>query len=83
MKDFMSIGTDFQSIYFTSTIFLKDKINGVHVTQFQLAYIIDTTHPSHKTCLSCAVKYIICGVKINLWNYMSGRIAEIKIKQEY
>ena len=31
-----------------STIFLRYKIDGVRVPQFQLAYINDTTHPSHK-----------------------------------
>ena len=39
MKDFVSFGTDNQSMYFISTIFLKDKINGVLVPQFQLVYI--------------------------------------------
>ena len=27
---------------------LKDKINGIRVPQFKLAYICDTTYPSHK-----------------------------------
>ena len=27
---------------------LKDKINGVHVPQFKIAYILDTTHPSYE-----------------------------------
>ena len=31
MKDFVSFGTDFQSMYFMSSVFLKDKINGVCV----------------------------------------------------
>ena len=44
----MSFGTDRQSMYFMSTIFLKDNINGVRVPKFQLDYIRDTTHPSHK-----------------------------------
>ena len=44
----MPFGTDFQSIYSMLTIFLKDNINGVRVLQFQLAYICDTTYPSHK-----------------------------------
>ena len=29
-------------------VFLKYKINGVYVPQFQIAYIRDTTRPSHK-----------------------------------
>ena len=32
---------------FMSTKFLKDKINVVRVTKFQLAYICDTTYPLH------------------------------------
>ena len=45
MKEFVSFSTNIQSIYFMSTIFLKGNINGVRVTQFQLACISDTTHP--------------------------------------
>ena len=48
MKEFVSFGTDLQSIYFMSTRFLKDKIGGVCVPQFQLSYIRNTTHPLHK-----------------------------------
>ena len=48
MKDIVPFGMDCKQMYFMSTKFLKDKINGVHVTQFQLAYICNTTHPSHK-----------------------------------
>ena len=47
MKDFMSIGTDCQPMYFMSTIFLKDIIDGVHVPQFQFSYIRNKTHTSH------------------------------------
>ena len=36
MKDFVSFGTDSQSIYFISIKLLKDKINGVRVPKFQL-----------------------------------------------
>ena len=43
------------------TILLKDKIDGVRAQQFQLAYICDKIHPSHKNWLICVVKYIICG----------------------
>ena len=47
IKDFVSLDTDLQSIYFMSNIFLKEKNNGVHVPQFQLSYISNTTHPSY------------------------------------
>ena len=60
MKDFVLSGTGFQSMYFMSTIFLKDNIYGFRVPLFQLAYIRDTTHPSLKISLSCVVKYIVC-----------------------
>ena len=52
-------------MYFMSNILLNDKIYGVHVTQLQLAEIWDTTHPLHKKWLSCVVKYLLCGGKIN------------------
>ena len=48
MKGCFSLRKYCQSIYFMSTRFLKDHINGVHVSQFQLTYIRDTAHPSHK-----------------------------------
>ena len=48
MKDFLSSVTDHHSIYFMSTILLKDNIDGVRVPQFQLSYICNTNHPSHK-----------------------------------
>ena len=44
----MSFGTDCHSIYFMSTIFLKDNTDQALVPQFQLAYICDTTNPSNK-----------------------------------
>ena len=47
MKGSVSLGTDCQSIYFISTIFLKFAINGVRVPQFKLYYIRNTTHTSH------------------------------------
>ena len=34
-------------MYFMSNRFLEDNINGVRVTKFQIAYIRDTTNPSH------------------------------------
>ena len=37
MKNVLSFSTDNQSMYFMSTRFLKGKINGVCVTEFQLA----------------------------------------------
>ena len=41
-------------MYFMSNIFLKDMINEVHVTQFKLDYIYNTTHISHKNvCKLC------------------------------
>ena len=49
MKDFVAFRTDFQSMYFMSIILLKYNINGFRVTQFQLDYICDTNHHSHKT----------------------------------
>ena len=48
MKYFVSFVTDRQSMYFMSTIFLTDNINGVRVPQFQIAYISKTTNPQHK-----------------------------------
>ena len=39
MKDFLSFVTDLQSMFFVSTILLKYNICGLHVPQFQLAYI--------------------------------------------
>ena len=60
MKDFVSFGTYHQSMYFMSTILLKYKIDGVLVPKFQLAYIYDTTNPSHKILvkLCCEVRYM-------------------------
>ena len=49
MKDFVPLSTDYHSMYFMSTILLKYKINGARVPQFQLAYLLDTTHTSHKS----------------------------------
>ena len=42
MNDFVSFGTDHQSIFFMSNRFVKDKNNGVCVPEFQLAHIRDT-----------------------------------------
>ena len=47
-NEFVSFRTDCQSMYFMSTRFLKNKINGLRVPQFQLANIFYTTNPSHK-----------------------------------
>ena len=51
---------DRQSIYFISTIYLRYNIDGVCVSQFQPAYILDTTHPSHNILfkLCCEVHYM-------------------------
>ena len=48
MKDFVSFGTDCQPTYFMSNRILKYKIDVFHVPLFQLAYICDTAHTSHK-----------------------------------
>ena len=48
MEDFVLFGTYHKSMYFIPTIFLIYKINGVRVPQFQLDYIRNTTHSSHK-----------------------------------
>ena len=46
-----------------STRFLKDKIDGLCVQKFQLAYICDTTHPTDKQLVKfcCEVHYLWCG----------------------
>ena len=48
MKNFVSFGTDHHQMLFMSTRFLKDDIDRVRVTQFQLAYICYAKHPLHK-----------------------------------
>ena len=48
MKELVLFGTDRLSMYFISTIFLKNKMNWVHVTQFKISYIHYKTHLSHK-----------------------------------
>ena len=60
MNYFVPFGTDFHSIYFMSIVLLKYKIDGFRVPQFQLAYIFDTTHPSHNNLvkLCCEVNDI-------------------------
>ena len=45
MNDLVLFGTDHQSMYLIYTILLRDTINGAHVSQFQLVYICNTTHP--------------------------------------
>ena len=61
MKGFVPFGTDHQSMYFMSTRFLKDHINGVHVPQFQIAYIFETTCPPHKHLVK------LCWEVHNMW----------------
>ena len=60
MKDIVSFRTDSQPMYFMSTIFLKGKIDGFHITKFQLDYICNTTHPPHKILvkLCCQLHYM-------------------------
>ena len=48
MKDFVSFGTDHQSMFYITTRLLKGNIDGFRVQKFQLAYILYTTYPSHK-----------------------------------
>ena len=48
MNEFLSFRTDRQSVYFISTRLFKDKIDGVRVKKFQLAYVCNRNHPSHK-----------------------------------
>ena len=48
IRDFLSFGTDHQSRYFMSNIFLKEKTDGVYLAQFQLAYTHNTTHTPNK-----------------------------------
>ena len=43
-------------MYFMSTIFLKDNTDGFCVPQFQIYYIRDTTHPSHKNLVKLCCK---------------------------
>ena len=61
MKDFVSFGTDCQSIFIISARLLEDDIDGVCVTKFQLAYIHDKTHPLH----NCFVK--LCSDVHYIW----------------
>ena len=62
-KYFVLFGTDIQSIFFMSTRFLKDSIDGVRVPQFQLYYIIDTTHTTYIDLLQFFhnLNYMCCG----------------------
>ena len=45
---FVSFGTDRQSMFYIWTIFLRDKVDGVRVPQFQLTYIHNKNHPLNK-----------------------------------
>ena len=60
MKDFVLFGTEYPSMFFMSTRFLRDKIYGSRVLKFQLYYIRDTTHPSNKCLveLCCEIHYM-------------------------
>ena len=70
----MSFVIDRQSMYFISIVSLKGKNNEVHVLQFQLAYICDTTHSSHKNLveLCSEVHYMWWGnqyLYLQEWGY--------------
>ena len=56
-KSFVSFLQDTQSMFHMSKIFLKDNIDGVRVSKFQIAYIFETTNSLHKDF----VKFF-CGV---------------------
>ena len=60
IKYFVLFVTDPRSMSFMSTNLLKDKVDGAHVIQLQLAYSCSTTHPSHKLLvkLCCEVYYM-------------------------
>ena len=60
MKEFVSFGKYHKSMLLMSNRFLKYKIDGVQVPQFQLAYICDKTHTSHKNLVKLCryVKYM-------------------------
>ena len=45
MREFFPFGTYIQSMFYIQNIFLKDKIYGFRVPQFQLAYIRNMTNP--------------------------------------
>ena len=48
MKVPVSFGKYFQSVFYMSNILFKNNIDGVHFPQFQLSYIHETDHNSHK-----------------------------------
>ena len=52
-----------QSMFFMSNRFLTDNIYGVHVPQFQFAYIGNTTHSSQKSFVGLChyVHYMVWG----------------------
>ena len=61
MKDFWTFGIYCRSVFFMSNIFLKYNIGGVRVPQFKLAYIINTTYPSHKKLVRfCRAVHYMC-----------------------
>ena len=64
-----------------STRLLKDKINGFHVTKFNLLRSTTQLIIHIQIWLSFLVKYIICGREIESWKYRSGKMAQSKIKQ--
>ena len=71
MKEFMSYGIDPQSMFYMSTILLKYNIDQVRVPKFQLYYIRDTTHPSHKKLFNFCHKV----------HYMLWRNQELELQE--
>ena len=63
IKDFVSFGINCQSMYFMSTRFLKGRIDGVRVPQFQITYIHNTTYSLLKIFVKicCEVHYMCWG----------------------
>ena len=63
MKECFSFGTYYQSIYFMSTVLLKDNINGVCVPQFKFSYIRNKAHilPINLFKLCCDMHYMWWG----------------------
>ena len=54
-KYFVSFGTDHQSMFYMLTIFLKENIDGVSVPQFQIYFIKNTSHTSHKNSVKLCI----------------------------
>ena len=64
IKYFVLFRTNSQSIYLMSNRLLKYKIDEVRAPQFQLGYILDTTHPLQIKCTSILLRsalYVVGG----------------------